>query len=48
MSGTVKIVLRLAGIGLIIFGLAANLPSGWSIASVAAGFLGLIAGGGGG
>lgn len=48
LSGTVKTILRLAGLGLIIFGLAADLPSGWSIASVAAGFLGLIAGGGGG
>ncbi|MCL6611033.1 MAG: hypothetical protein K6T66_05770 [Peptococcaceae bacterium] len=48
MSRNVKTFLRLAGLGLIIFGLAADLPQGWSMAAVAAGFLGLIAGGGGG
>lgn len=48
MSRTVKTIVRIAGLGLILFGLTADLPSGWSIAAVGAGFLGLIAGGGGG
>ncbi len=48
MSRTVKNLLRLAGLGLIIFGLLAGLPQEWTIASVVAGFLALIAGGGGG
>ncbi|MFZ5633813.1 MAG: hypothetical protein ACOY40_13305 [Bacillota bacterium] len=48
MSGTVKNLLRLAGLGLILFGLVGNLPQGWSIAAVGAGLLALIAGGGGG
>ncbi len=48
MNRTVKTLIRLAGLGLIIFGLVADLPRGWALASVAAGFLGLLAGGGGG
>ncbi|MCL6478966.1 MAG: hypothetical protein K6T65_11205 [Peptococcaceae bacterium] len=48
MSSTVRTLLRLAGFGLILFGLVGNLPQGWSIASVGAGVLALFAGGGGG
>lgn len=48
MSSAVKNILRLAGLGLVIFGLVGNLPQGWSIALVAAGFLGILAGGAGG
>lgn len=48
LSRNVKTLIRLAGIGLIIFGLVGNLPQGWAVASVAAGVFGLIAGGGGG
>ncbi|MHB8158743.1 MAG: hypothetical protein ACYDEQ_15385 [Desulfocucumaceae bacterium] len=48
MSANLKIVLRLAGIGLVILGLVADLPQGWAIASTGAGFVGIIAGGGGG
>lgn len=48
MSRSVKNVLRLVGLALIMVGLVGSLPQGWSIASVAAGIVGLIAGGGGG
>jgi hypothetical protein len=48
MSRTVRTVLRLVGAALIIFGVAANLPTGWAVASVGAGLAGLIAGGCGG
>lgn len=48
MSRTVKTVIRIAGLGLIIFGLVGNLPTAWSMAAMGAGFIGLIAGGGGG
>lgn len=47
LSGTARTVLRLAGLGLILFGIAGQLPQGWAIGSVAAG-LGIffLAGGG--
>ena len=48
MSNNVKIVLRLAGLGLIVFGMLGNLPQGWALAMAGVGFLGLIVGGGGG
>ena len=47
MSRSVKNFIRLAGLGLILVGLVGGLPQGWSIAAVAAGFIGLMAGGGG-
>ncbi|MFZ5641978.1 MAG: hypothetical protein ACOY46_00135 [Bacillota bacterium] len=48
MSPTLKNILRLAGFGLILFGIAADIPPMWSIVSVGAGFAGILAGGGGG
>lgn len=48
MSRAVKTLLKLGGLGLIIFGLASDLSTGWSLALVGAGFVGVIAGGGGG
>lgn len=48
MSATLKTVLRLAGIGLVLFGILGSLPSGWAIAAVGLGLVGVIAGGGGG
>lgn len=48
MKSTWKTVLRLAGIGLVIFGLVGSLPHGWAIASVTVGLIGVFAGGGGG
>jgi len=48
LSKNIKILLKLAGFGLIIFGVTANLPAGWAMLSVGAGLAGLIASGGGG
>jgi hypothetical protein len=48
MNAGLKSVLRLAGIGLVIFGLVGNLPQGWAVAAVAVGLLGVFFGGGGG
>lgn len=48
MNRNLKNFIRLGGLALIVFGLVGNLPQGWSIALVAVGFVGLIAGGGGG
>jgi hypothetical protein len=48
MNRNLKTFFRLGGLALILFGLLGNLPQGWSIALVAMGFVGLIAGGGGG
>lgn len=48
MNKNIKILLKLAGFGLIVFGVAANLPTGWAMLSVGAGIAGLIASGGGG
>ena len=48
MNTTLKTVLRLAGIGLVLLGLLGSLPSGWAMAAVGLGLVGVIAGGGGG
>lgn len=48
MSATLKTVLRLAGIGLVLLGLLGSLSSGWAMAAVGLGLVGVIAGGGGG
>jgi len=48
LSTNMKKMLKLAGLGLIVFGVAANLPTGWAILSVGAGIAGLIVSGGGG
>jgi len=48
LSKNIKTLLKLAGFGLIIVGVAANLPTGWAMLSVGAGIAGLIASGGGG
>ena len=47
MNATLKTVLRLAGIGLVLFGLLGSLPSGWAMAAVGLGLVGVIGGGGG-
>lgn len=48
MSKNIKMLVKLAGFGLIILGVTANLPTGWAMLSVGAGLAGLIASGGGG
>lgn len=48
MNAKLKTVIRLAGIGLVLFGLVGSLPSGWAMAAVGLGLVGVIAGGGGG
>lgn len=48
MNATLKTIIRLAGIGLVVFGLVGSLPSGWAMAAVGLGLAGVIAGGGGG
>ncbi|MCL4439331.1 MAG: hypothetical protein M1609_01685 [Firmicutes bacterium] len=48
MNATLKTIFRLTGIGMIIFGLVGSLPSGWAMAAVGLGLVGVIAGGGGG
>ncbi|MFZ5648245.1 MAG: hypothetical protein ACOY30_11585 [Bacillota bacterium] len=48
MNRTLKTVLRLAGLGLIIFAIASDIPTGWAMALLGVGFAGVIAGGGGG
>ena len=47
MNATLKTIIRLAGIGLVIFGLVGSLPAGWAMAAVGLGLAGVIAGGGG-
>ncbi|MFZ5597602.1 MAG: hypothetical protein ACOY31_11390 [Bacillota bacterium] len=48
MNNKLRNIFRVAGFGLIIFGLVGNLPQGWAMASVGIGFVSLIALGGGG
>ncbi|MFZ5649500.1 MAG: hypothetical protein ACOY4I_01430 [Bacillota bacterium] len=48
MNRTVKTIIRLAGLGLILFAVASDLSTGWALALMGAGFAGVIAGGGGG
>ena len=48
MNRTVRIILRLVGLVLIITGLVAHLPVGWSIGAIGLGCIGFIVAGGGG
>lgn len=47
MNRTFKIIIRLAGLGLIIFAVVSDLSTGWVLALMGVGFAGIIAGGGG-